>query len=110
MPAHGAVGCFERESFKSVPYRAGQPWWSAVGDYRPSVTRGNQTLVTDTYQWANGQHVIEVDSINHKARLFSASVFHVARSAGSTEAGFSFAQRDTVLVKVPGAPRVTLCA
>ncbi len=106
---HGVVGCFEHESFKSVPYRAGQPWWSAVGDYRPKVTRGNQTLVTDTYAWADGQHVIEIDSINDKARLFGASVFHVARGASATEIGFSFSQRDTVLSRSPGAPRVTRC-
>ena len=106
---HGVVGCFEHESFKSVPYRAGAQWWSAVGDYRPTVTRGNQTLVTDTYSWADSQHVTEIDSINDKARLFSASVFHVAHGASATQVGFSFAQHDTVLAKVPAPPRVTRC-
>ncbi|HUD69213.1 MAG TPA: hypothetical protein VMQ40_03135 [Acidimicrobiales bacterium] len=107
---HGVVGCFEHESFKSVPYRAGEPWWSAVGDYRPKVTRGNQTLVTDTYSWADSQHVTEIDSINNKERLFSASVFHVARGPRATQVGFSFSQHDTVLAKVPAAPRVTRCS
>ena len=107
---HGVVGCFEHEPFTNVPYRAGHPWWSAVGDYRPKVTRGNQTLVTDTYTWADGQHVIEIDSINDKARLFSASVFHVARGATSTLVAFSFAQSDKALAYAPHAPRVTRCA
>jgi hypothetical protein len=106
---HGVVGCFEHESFKAVPYRAGAPWWTAVGNYRPKVTRGNQTLVTDTYSWADGQHVTEVDSIDNKLRLFSASVFHVAHGASSARVGFSFAQRDVVLAKVPAPPRVTRC-
>jgi hypothetical protein len=107
---HGVVGCFEHESFKAVPYRAGEPWWSAVGDYRPKVTRGNQTLVTDTYSWADGQHVTEIDSIDNKTRLFSASVFHVARGASAALVGFSFAQRDTALATAPAAPRVTRCS
>jgi hypothetical protein len=107
---HGVVGCFEHESFKDVPYRAGEPWWSAVGDYRPKVTRGNQTLVTDTYSWADGQHVTEIDSIDNKTRLFTASVFHVAHGASTAQVGFSFAQRDVVLAKVPAPPRVTRCS
>lgn len=106
---HGGVGCFEHESFNSVPYRAGQHWWTAVGDYRPKIIRGNQTLVTDTYAWADGQHVTELDSINNKARLFGASVFHVAHGAAPKEVGFSFAQKDTALASAPRAPSVTRC-
>jgi len=104
-----AVACFDRESFNGVPYRAGEPWWSAVGDFRPKVTRGNQTLVTVTYAWADGQHVTEVDSIDVGRRIFAASAIHVARGALAAQVAFSFAQRDSLPSVVPHAPRVTLC-
>ena len=51
----GAVGCFVREPFANVPYRAGGRWWTAIGDFRPMVLRGNQVLVTVTYAWSDGQ-------------------------------------------------------
>ena len=42
----GAVGCFVREPFTNVPYRAGGRWWTAIGDFRPMALRGNQALIT----------------------------------------------------------------
>ncbi len=104
-----AVSCFHRESFDAVPYRAGGRWWSAVGDYRPMVERGNQRLVTDTYAWADAQHVTEIDSIDVATRLFAASSFHVARGSSSAEPAFGFAQGDTALTTTPTAPKVLLC-
>jgi hypothetical protein len=105
----GSVGCFEREPFSRVPYRAGGRWWTAIGDYRPLTVRGNQVLVTDTYAWSDGQHVVERDSIDRATRLFSASSFHVGRGAHASEPPFSFAQRDAALSYVPPAPKVTIC-
>jgi hypothetical protein len=106
---HGAVACFEREPFTNVPYRAGGPWWTAVGDFRPKVTRGNQTIVTITYSWSDGQHVAEIDSIDMAKQLFAASSFHVARGAGPGQVAFGFSQRDTALPFAPRAPNVTRC-
>lgn len=103
------VGCFEREPFTNVPYRAGGRWWTAIGDFRPLIVRGNQALVTVTYAFSNGQHVIERDSIDVSTRLFSASTFHVGRGTTRSEAPFSFAQRDTALTYAPPAPKVTRC-
>lgn len=106
---HDAVACFEQKPFTAVPYRAGGPWWSAVGDFRPKATRGNQTIVTVTYSWADGQHVAEIDSIDNAKRLFVASSFHVARGAQAGEVAFGFSQRDTALPFAPYAPFVTRC-
>jgi hypothetical protein len=105
----GAVGCFERESASKVPYRAGGRWWTALGNFRPLVIRGNQALVTVTYAWADGQHVIERDSVDESTRLFSATTFHVGRGAKGSESAFSFAQKDTALTYAPPAPKVTIC-
>jgi hypothetical protein len=104
-----AVACFDRESFNDVPYRAGAPWWTVVGDYRAMVERGNQRLVTDTYSWSDGRHVTEVDSINVSLRLFNGSSFHVGEGASTDQAAFGFTQHDTALADTPHAPPVTLC-
>jgi hypothetical protein len=106
---NGAVGCFEREPFANVPYRAGGRWWTAIGDFRPLIVRGNQVLVTVTYAWSDGQHVIERDSIDRTTRLFTASTFHVGRGTAAAEPPFSFAQRDTALTYTPPAPAVSIC-
>jgi hypothetical protein len=106
---HDAVACFEHKPFTDVPYRAGGPWWSAVGEFRPKATRGNQTIVTITYSWADGQHVAEIDSIDNARRLFVASSFHVARGATAGEVAFGFSQHDTALPYAPLAPNVTRC-
>jgi hypothetical protein len=106
----GAVGCFVREPFSNVPYRAGGRWWTAIGDFRPMALRGNQALVTLTYAWSDGRHVVERDSIDRASDLFNASNFHVGRGVGAGQAPFSFAQMDTALSYAPPAPRVTLCS
>ncbi|HEV3328557.1 MAG TPA: hypothetical protein VGZ33_04115 [Acidimicrobiales bacterium] len=105
----GAVGCFVREPLTNVPYRAGGRWWTAIGDFRPMALRGNQVLVTVTYAWSDGRHVVERDSIDRSTNLFTASGFHVGSGAGAGQAPFSFAQTDTALSHAPPAPRVTLC-
>jgi hypothetical protein len=105
----GVVGCFVREPFTNVPYRAGGRWWTAIGDFRPVALRGNQALVTLTYAWSDGRHVVERDSIDRTTVLFSASSFHVGSGAGAGQAPFSFAQVDTALSYAPPAPAVTLC-
>ena len=92
-----------------MPYRAGGRWWTAIGDFRPKVARGNQILVTVTYSWSDGQHVIERDSIDASAHLFAASTFRVAAGETATEVPFSFSQRDTALSYAPPAPAVTIC-
>jgi len=107
--AHAAVACFRREPFTSVPYRAGGPWWSVFGDFRPEVTRGNQILVTLTYSWGNGRHVTELDSIRATPGLFAASAIHVARGAAAGQPAFSIAQSDAYPAVVPAAPKVSLC-
>jgi len=104
------VGCFVREPLTNVPYRAGGRWWTAIGDFRPLIVRGNQVLVTITYAWSDGRHVVERDSIDHSTALFSASTFRVGAGSTSAQPPFSFAQRDTVLSYAPPAPRVTLCS
>ncbi|HLK46198.1 MAG TPA: hypothetical protein VKT18_09410 [Acidimicrobiales bacterium] len=103
------VSCFDREPLRNVPYRAGGRWWAAVGDYRPMVTRGNQRLVTDTYAWADGQHVTEHDSIDVASRLFAAATYRVGRGVQPGAVAFSFAQHDAPLAATPAAPRVHLC-
>lgn len=105
----GAVGCYVREPFANVPYRAGGRWWTAIGDFRPMVLRGNQVLVTVTYAWSDGRHVVERDSIDRAANVFTASSFHVGRGTGAGQAPFSFAQMDTALSYAPPAPAVALC-
>ncbi|HEV3213766.1 MAG TPA: hypothetical protein VGZ03_10265 [Acidimicrobiales bacterium] len=105
----GTVGCFEREPFTNVPYRAGGRWWTAVGDFRPLIVRGNQALVTITYAWSDGQHVIERDSIDETTRLFSASSFHVGHGTTRATPAFSFSQEDAALSYAPPAPKVTIC-
>ncbi len=105
----GAVGCFVREPFTNVPYRAGGRWWTAIGDFRPMVLRGNQVLVTVTYAWSDGRHVVERDSIDRSTNLITASGFHVGSGAGAGQAPFSFAQMDAALSYAPPAPKVTLC-
>ncbi len=104
-----AVGCFVREPFANVPYRAGGRWWTAIGDFRPVALRGNQALVTVTYSWSDGRHVVERDSIDRSTNLFAASAFHVGGEPQPGEAPFSFAQADTSLSYAPPAPKVTLC-
>jgi hypothetical protein len=105
----GTVACYTREPVANVPYRAGGRWWTAVGDFHPLIVRGNQALVTVTYEWADGQHVIERDSIDASTRLFSASIFHVGTGAKGSEPSFSFAQKDTALSYAPPAPKVSIC-
>jgi hypothetical protein len=105
----GAVDCFVREPFSNVPYRAGGRWWTAIGDYRPMVVRGNQVLITDTYAWSDGQHVVERDSVDRSANLFTASTFHVGTGSTASEVAFGFAQTDTALSYAPAAPKVTIC-
>jgi hypothetical protein len=106
---HGAVGCFVREPLSNVPYRAGGRWWTAIGDFRPMALRGNQALVTLTYAWSDGRHVVERDSIDRATNLFTASSFRVGHGSGAGQAPFSFVQMDTALASAPPAPRVTLC-
>jgi hypothetical protein len=107
-PDH-AVACFVREPFTNVPYRAGGRWWTAIGDFRPMALRGNQALVTVTYAWSDGRHVVERDSIDRSTNLFTASGFLVGTGAVAGQAPFSFAQMDTALPYAPPAPKVTLC-
>ena len=92
-----------------MPYRAGGRWWTAIGDYRPMVVRGNQILITDTYAWSDGQHVVERDSVERSTNLFAASTFHVGRGTAADEIAFGFDQADTALSYAPPAPKVTLC-
>jgi hypothetical protein len=103
------VGCYVRERMANVPYRAGGRWWTPVGDFRPMVVRGNQVLVTVTYAWSDGQHVVERDSIEASTRLFTASSFHVGPGTTKAATAFSFAQNDAVLSYTPPAPKVTVC-
>jgi hypothetical protein len=105
----GAVGCFEREPLAAVPYRAGGRWWSAVGDFRPMVVRGNQILITDTYAFSDGQHVVERDSIDGSTHLFAGASVRVGPGRTRGVPGFSFAQRDAPLTYTPPPPRVTVC-
>lgn len=105
----GHVGCYVREPFRNVPYRAGARWWTAIGAFRPLVERGNQILVTVTYAFASGQPVIERDSVDASTRLFTASAFHVGHGVTPSAAPFSFSQQDSVVTSAPPAPRVTLC-
>jgi len=106
---HAEVACFRRVPFTAVPYRAGVAWWSAFGEFRPKVTRGNQILVTVTYAWGDGRHVVERDSIGAAARLFSGSALHVAAGTYPPTPAFSVSQRDAYPTVVPAAPRVALC-
>lgn len=105
----GTVACFVREPFRNVPYRAGGRWWTAIGDFRPLAVRGNQVLVTVTYAWSDGQHVVERDSVDRSSSLFTASSFRVGKGTAVRDAPFSFAQRDAALPYAPPAPKVTLC-
>ncbi len=106
---NGIVGCYERESFDDVPYRAGGPWFTPVGDFRNVRTHGNQALLTITYAWPDGQRVTEHDSIDLAAQLFAAATIHVARGSKSTELALGISEQDTALTTTPHAPRVALC-
>lgn len=103
------VGCFNRIRFTTVPYRAGGPWWSVFGDFRPMATRGNQVLVTVTYAWADGRHVGEIDSIDAARQLIVASSLHVARGAGVGHGPLGITQHDRFPTATPSAPAVHLC-
>jgi hypothetical protein len=106
---HGSVGCFVREPMANVPYRAGGRWFTPVGDFRPMVQRGNQVLVTVTYSWSDGQHVVERDSIDAGTKRFTGAGFHVGKGTKPGVGAFSFAQHDTALSYTPPAPKVTIC-
>jgi hypothetical protein len=105
----GSVGCYLREPFHAMPYRAGAPSWQTSGAFHPMVAHGNQVLITTSYTWSDGQLVTETDSVDATTRLIKASVFHVGAGPRTGEPAFGYAETDAALPHAPAAPAVALC-
>ena len=99
--------CFEPVARSRVPYVAGVPWWSVVGDLSAARVVGASTQVTARFV-AGAQHVAEADWIRTASRRFTRSSVHVA--AGGGRPAFSYASTDTPLRSLPRAPKLTLCS
>lgn len=99
--------CFERVGLSHVPYVAGAPWWTVVGDLAAPQPHGASTEITSRFV-ADGQRVSEADWIATSSRRFTRSSVHVAAAPGRRS--FSYSSTDALPVSLPRAPSLTLCS
>jgi hypothetical protein len=101
-----SASCFVAVSANHIPYSAGVPWWSTVGNYQPLQPHGLLTEVTSTYH-SGGQELTESDWITNSTKRFDKSVFRIAKGHGHP--GFSFRNADDPLAATPHFPAFSLC-